>query len=86
LLERQRPHIFCEILLTGRTDDEMDGIAAELGYTVYALETDGFKPVRPVRASSNRRNYLFTVWSESDLHASLARALTSGAQSMPLTA
>jgi FkbM family methyltransferase len=59
-LERDKPHIFCEVL----SDDvgaELETILAPLGYRFYHLTDEGPRERREIRAHPEWLNYLFAV-------------------------
>jgi FkbM family methyltransferase len=59
LLERHRPHVFCEVL-AGRADEgRLEAILRPLGYRFYLLKKEGPTPAEHVGADADCLNQLF---------------------------
>ncbi|HEX3151786.1 MAG TPA: FkbM family methyltransferase [Gemmataceae bacterium] len=73
ILERDRPHIFCEVLA-----DRADGIALEktlrpLGYRYFLLTDAGPEPRERIEGHARWLNYLFTKLTQTEISALAGR-------------
>ncbi len=73
MLQRDRPHIFCEVLQGRSTGKELDDILRPLGYHFYLLTPGGPQRAEVLDGHPEYLNYLFSQLGENDLSRMLNR-------------